>query len=45
VFLSIPAHVARRNDITAGVEIGLSLLAEGIHLMPSDDERTPARPR
>jgi molybdate transport system ATP-binding protein len=45
VFLTIPAHVARRNDITAGVEIGLSLLAEGIHLMPSDDERTPARPR
>jgi len=45
LFLSIPAHVARRNDITAGVEIGLSLLAEGIHLMPADDARTPSRPR
>ena len=45
LFLTIPAHVARRNDIAAGVEIGLSLLAEGIHLMPADDSRTPAKPR
>jgi molybdate transport system ATP-binding protein len=45
LFLNIPAHVARRNDIAAGVEIGLSLLAEGIHLMPADDSRTPAKPR
>jgi molybdate transport system ATP-binding protein len=45
LFLNIPAHVARRNDIVAGVEIGLSLLAEGIHLMPADDSRTPAKPR
>lgn len=45
LFLTIPAHVARRNDIATGVEIGLSLLAEGIHLMPADDSRTPAKPR
>ena len=45
LFLNIPAHVARRNDIAAGVEIGLSLLADGIHLMPADDSRTPGKPR
>lgn len=45
LFLTIPAHVARRNDIATGVEIGLSLLAEGIHLMPADDSRTPGKPR
>jgi molybdate transport system ATP-binding protein len=45
LFLTVPAHVARRNGIAAGVEIGLSLLAEGIHLMPADETRTPARPR
>ncbi len=45
LFLTVPAHVARRNGIAAGVDIGLSLLADGIHLMPSDDTRTPAKPR
>ena len=45
LFLTIPAHAARRNDIVVGVEIGLSLLADGIHLMPADDSRTPAKPR
>lgn len=45
LFLTIPAHVARRNEIAAGVEIGLSLLADGIHLMPADDTRTPGKPR
>ena len=45
LFLTVPAHVARRNGIAMGVEIGLSLLADGIHLMPSDDTRTPAKPR
>jgi hypothetical protein len=45
LFLTIPAHAARRNDIAVGVEIGLSLLADGIHLMPADDSRTPAKPR
>jgi len=45
LFLSVPTHVARRNGIAAGVEIGVSLLAEGIHLMPADESRTPPRPR
>lgn len=45
LFLTVPAHVARRNGIAAGIEIGVSLLAEGIHLMPADESRTPARPR
>jgi len=31
---SVPLHVARRNNIAAGVEASVSLLAEGIHLMP-----------
>ncbi len=44
LFLTIPAHTARRNDIARGVEIRVSLLAEGIHLMPADESRTPAKP-
>jgi molybdate transport system ATP-binding protein len=36
LFLSIPMHVARRNGITQGVDVGVSLLAEGIHLMPGE---------
>jgi molybdate transport system ATP-binding protein len=31
---SVPAHVARRNALAVGEAIGVSLLAEGIHLMP-----------
>lgn len=45
LFLNIPAHVARRNHIAMGVEIGVSLLAEGIHLMPVDETRVLPRPR
>jgi molybdate transport system ATP-binding protein len=44
LFLNVPAHTARRNGIATGVAIGISLLAEGIHLMPADESRTPARP-
>jgi molybdate transport system ATP-binding protein len=44
LFLTVPVHTARRNDIAQGVEIGVSLLAEGIHLMPADESRTPAKP-
>jgi molybdate transport system ATP-binding protein len=32
--LSVPTHVARRNGLAAGEQIGVSLLASGIHLMP-----------
>jgi molybdate transport system ATP-binding protein len=45
LFLVVPTHVARRNGITPGVAIGVSLLAEGIHLMPADESRSPPRPR
>jgi molybdate transport system ATP-binding protein len=31
---SLPAHVARRNGFAPGAEATVSLLAEGIHLMP-----------
>ena len=37
VTLRVPAHVARRNGIEAGVRAGASLLAEAIHLMPWRD--------
>ncbi len=43
LFLTVPTHTARRNGIAQGVEIGVSLLAEGIHLMPADETRTPAK--
>jgi molybdate transport system ATP-binding protein len=32
---SVPLHVARRNAVSPGVEAVVSLLAEGIHLMPA----------
>jgi len=32
--LAIPLHVARRNGLAAGADIKVSLLKEGIHLMP-----------
>ena len=31
----VSAHVAQRNDVAAGAEISVSLLAEGIHVMPA----------
>jgi len=34
---SVPAHVARRNGLSEEAAISVSLLAEGIHLMPSGD--------
>jgi molybdate transport system ATP-binding protein len=40
--LSVPTHVARRNDVAPGERIRVSLLAEGIHLMPWQDLRAPA---
>jgi molybdate transport system ATP-binding protein len=43
LFLTVPAHTARRNSIAQGAEIGVSLLAEGIHLMSADEPRTPRR--
>ncbi len=48
---SVPLHVARRNAIAVDVEIGVSLLAEGVHIMPPEgpepEPRTfrPPKPR
>jgi molybdate transport system ATP-binding protein len=33
---TIPAHVARRNDLAKGAQAAVSLLADGIQLMPPD---------
>ena len=39
----ISAHVAARNQVAPGADVGVSLLASGIHLMPaSDPERQRA---
>jgi molybdate transport system ATP-binding protein len=35
---AIPTHAARRSQLAAGVTVTLSLLAEGIHLLPYDPE-------
>ena len=35
----VPSHVARRNGVAPGVTVTVSLLAEGIHLMPAEDRR------
>lgn len=43
LFLTVPAHTARRNGIARDVEIGVSLLSEGIHLMPVDESRAPVK--
>jgi molybdate transport system ATP-binding protein len=34
IHFSVPLHVARRNGMAPGVEASVSLLAEGIHIMP-----------
>jgi len=38
LYFSIPSHVARRNALDTGSRITVSLLAEGIHLMPADTD-------
>jgi molybdate transport system ATP-binding protein len=43
LFMSIPLHVAERNGVGPGAEVTVSLLSEGIHLMPRDDERMPTK--
>ena len=37
VHFSVPLHVARRNRLAPGAQATVSLLAEGIHLMPASD--------
>ena len=40
LFLSLPVHTARRHGIETGKNITVSLLGEGIHLMPPDKRLT-----
>ena len=39
---SVPTHVARRNGIEQGATASVSLLADGIHLMPAVDVSAPS---
>jgi len=39
IHFSVPLHVAQRNGLAPGVEAAVSLLAEGIHLMPPAGRR------
>ncbi|OED41755.1 hypothetical protein AB833_09025 [Chromatiales bacterium (ex Bugula neritina AB1)] len=36
LYFSVPTHVAERNQLREGLQIGFSLLADSIHLMPPD---------
>jgi molybdate transport system ATP-binding protein len=38
---SVPTHAARRNGIEPGVAATVSLITDGIHLMPADPATTP----
>ncbi len=42
---SVPTHVAARNGLKAGADVGVSLLKEGIHVMPRDGVDPAPRPR
>ena len=37
IIFRISRHVAARNDVTTGSQLAVSILAEGIHLMPPED--------
>ena len=37
LFMTVPTHVAHRNDLATDKRINASLLAKGIHLMPLSD--------
>jgi molybdate transport system ATP-binding protein len=39
ITMTLPIHVARRNDLGQGEQVKISLLAEGIHLMPFEKLR------
>ena len=34
LYFSVPTHVAQRNGVEPGARANVSLLADGIHLMP-----------
>jgi molybdate transport system ATP-binding protein len=39
LIMEVPNHVAWRNGLQPGIEIGVSLLAKSIHIMPAEPER------
>jgi molybdate transport system ATP-binding protein len=39
LIMDVPNHVAWRNGLEPGIEIGVSLLAKSIHIMPGEVER------
>lgn len=43
LFMSLPVHVAQSNGIERGTDVVVSLLSDGIHLMPPDEDRTRIR--
>jgi molybdate transport system ATP-binding protein len=44
LYFSVPTHVARRNGLAPGASAWVSLLADGIHLMPAASTPTPTSP-
>ncbi len=40
LFVALPLHVAHRNGVAIGAQVTVSLLGEGIHLMPQDKNLT-----
>jgi len=43
LFMSVPLHVAQQYGIAVGSDVTVSLVPEGIHLMPSDANTKPER--
>jgi len=43
IAINIPLHVAKRNTLGMHEKIGISLLAEGIHLMPYQTFEKPGK--
>ena len=41
LFMSVPLHVAQEHGLAVGAEVTVSLVMEGIHLMPADAGAAP----
>ena len=44
LYFSVPTHVAQRNGLASGETARVSLLSDGIHLMPAASTPTPPSP-
>ena len=42
LYLSVPLHVAHGQGLDTGVEVTVSIVGSGIHLMPADDDEPEA---